>query len=114
MTDQPLFTLFAQCHEETSKLQIEMSKVLVTSKEAKSRLERQLRMPDHAQEELLANATHQFIAVFPLASMLGQNMFSKALAYHSNLTGDPSMHAIFEEVNDEVMEMRRFQPEEES
>jgi hypothetical protein len=34
-----------------------------------------------------------------LSTMNHSNMFGKLLALHSNLTGDPLMHDIFDEVN---------------
>ena len=106
MTDEPQRPkpeLFASFHEATSVIQLEMSKVLVTHDEAKRRLEAQLKLPDAAQMETLQTAVHQFISFQPLAQMNGVNLISMVIACHSNLTGDDTLHQIFEQINQRAL-----------
>jgi hypothetical protein len=96
---RPTLELFTDFHEVTSTLQIEMSKELVTGKQATKRLEAQLKQSDAAQMLILRQAADAFISFFPLAQMNRVNLTSMVFALHSNLTGDDTLHEIYEEIN---------------
>lgn len=96
---RPTIELFTDIHEVTSTLQIEMSRVLVTGKQAAKRLEAQLKQSDAAQMLLLRQAADAFVSFFPLAQMMRVNLTGMVFALHSNLTGDDTMHDIYEEIN---------------
>jgi len=96
---RPTLKLFIDAHEVTSTLQLEMSKALVTGKQAAKRLEAQLKQSDAAQMLMLRQATDAFVSFFPLAQMQRVNLTSMMFALHSNLTGDDTMHDIYEEIN---------------
>lgn len=99
---RPPVELFTEFHEATSLIQLEMSKVLVTDKDAAKQLKELLKMPDCKQMEILEKAAHQFVSMMPMAQMNGVNLISMVMALHSNLTGDPTFHDIYDKVNRKV------------
>ena len=97
-----LIRLFTEFNKITGKIQQEISRVLVEDEKVKADLKKQLKGSENDMEIVMNNAAYFFIKVMPLASMNGCNMFGKVLALHSNLTGDPTMHEVFDAVNQQV------------
>jgi hypothetical protein len=62
-------------------------------------------MSEEEMMKVLVNAREVFLDAVMLASMNRVNLFTFMMATHSNLTGDPLVHKIFEKLNDRALEL---------
>jgi hypothetical protein len=83
----------------TSKLQSEMAISLMADPEVRSKVVKQLKLPEHELMAIIDKALNHFISTLPLATQMGENLFMTALAKHVALTGDPLMHQIVSAIN---------------
>lgn len=93
---------FKQLVEVSGTIQQDMSRVLLTDKTNQQELSKQLQGSENDMEIRMDKAVHAFIAVMPLACMNRVNLFAKTMCLHGNLTGDPGIHDIFDEVNRQI------------
>jgi hypothetical protein len=94
-----LVRFYKQFNAYSSDIQNDIARALLVSPTNRLKLTRQLQLPDHKQAELLESYAMNALEGMMLSTMNHSNMFGKLLALHSNLTGDPLMHDIFDEVN---------------
>jgi hypothetical protein len=94
---------YREFNEVTSILQKDISRSLLFDPNHKANLTKQLKMSENDVELLLDKVAHTVLAVMPLASMNRTNMLGRILALHSNLTGDPMIHDMFDEITHEVL-----------
>jgi len=99
-----LVTLFKKFNEVTGVIQQDMSRVLLTDKANQQELSKQLQGSENDMEIRMDKAVHALVAVMPLATFNRVNIFCKAMCLHSNLTGDETIHNVFDEVNRQVHE----------
>jgi hypothetical protein len=99
---EKLTGLFKQLAEITSELQLEISRALVENPVHKADLLKQMKTSENDMQLRVDRAVHGFVRTMPLASMNRQNLFMEALALHSNLTGNPLVHELLEEVNRQI------------
>lgn len=94
-----LVKLFYDFNKVRGNIQHDISRVLLTDKSNQAELSKQLNGSENDMEVRMNKAVHAFLGAMPLAQMNRVNLFGKALALHSNLTGDSTMHDVFDEVN---------------
>lgn len=99
-----LVKLFKQFNEVSGCIQQDISRVLLTDKANQKKLSEQLQGSENDMEIKMDKAVHAFIAVMPLATMNRINLFCKTLCLHGNLTGNPAIHDIFDEVNRQIFD----------
>jgi len=95
---------FKKLVEVSGTIQQDMSRVLLTDKANQKELSKQLQGTENDMEMRMDKAVHAFIAVMPLACMNRVNLFAKTMCLHGNLTGDDTIHNIFDEVNRQIHE----------
>lgn len=86
------------------KLQTEISCALVLDPKINAQLQRDLQVSEEVMEKEMDAATIGFIKQMPRATMTRSSMWGRAAAFHSNITGNPEMHEILEEVNRRIMD----------
>lgn len=94
---------YREFNEVTSILQKDMSRSLLSDPRHRANLTKQLKLSENDVELLLDKAAYFLLSVMPLASMNRTNIIGRVIALHSNLTGDPMIHDLFEEITHEVL-----------
>jgi hypothetical protein len=84
--------------EFTSKVQRDISIAIVSDENNKEKLKQQLKLSEEKMQEIMDNAVLTFLSAMPLATMNHSNLFNQALALHSNLTKNPVMHMVVDEL----------------
>jgi hypothetical protein len=99
-----MIELFKEFNDITSIIQNEMSCCMILDPKVHALLSEDLKGSENNMEIKMNAAVEGFLAAMPLASMNRCNMFCKAIAMHTNITGDHTMHEIFDAVNDSVLD----------
>lgn len=90
-------------NEVTSVIQVEISKAVVKDKGIREELEKQLKLTENEVETLIQNHVFQLIRLMPIATLHRVNLVLKIMSYHSNLTGDPLIHQLFGQLNEQIL-----------
>lgn len=86
------------------RVQTEISCALVLDPKINLKLQKQLKMSEEQMEQAMDAVALAVIGISPLATMVRSSMFGRIMALHSNITGNPEMHEILEEVNRRIMD----------
>ena len=103
-----LVRLFTKFNRVSSWIQNDIAKALLTDPKNRDHLAKQMKMSDHDQAVLLDQYTYNALEGMMLGTMNHCNMFGKTMAMHANLTGDPLMHDVFDEVNRQIVEEMEY------
>ena len=101
---EALVVLFKTINDVTSNIQNETACGLLMHPNVKRDLEEHLRKPESIIQERIQSGVNGFVARFPLASMMNQNMFMGAVAKHADLTGNDLMIRVIDRINQMTMD----------
>jgi len=96
---EKLVLMFDKFNHLTSHFQIEMADALLENAPNKKDLEKYAKASEEVMQQRIDKAVYAFVGAMPLASINGINLFMNALALHSNLTGNTTMHDVIEKLN---------------
>jgi wyosine [tRNA(Phe)-imidazoG37] synthetase (radical SAM superfamily) len=96
---EKLVLMFDKFNHLTSHFQIEMADALLENPPNKKDLEKYAKASEEVMQQRIDKAVYAFVGAMPLASINGINLFMNALALHSNLTGNTTMHDVIEKLN---------------
>jgi hypothetical protein len=99
-----LVKFFKTANEVTGTIQKDISIALLKDPAMQKKLSKQLKMSENDAQLETDKVVRAFIDEMPKATMNGYNLFGKVFAMHANITGDPTMHDVFDEVNRQVFE----------
>lgn len=99
-----LVKFFKTTNEVTGTIQKDISIALLRDPAVQKKLTAQLKMPENDAQLETDKVVKAFIDEMPKATMNGYNLFGKVFAMHSNITGDPTLHDVFDEVNRQVFD----------
>ena len=99
-----LVKFFKTANEVTGNIQKEISIALLKDPAMQKKLAKQLKMSENDAEIETNKVVRAFIDEMPKATMNGYNLVGKVFAMHANITGDPTMHDVFDEVNRQVFD----------
>jgi hypothetical protein len=99
-----LVKFFKAVNEVTGTIQKDISIALLKDPAMQKKVSNQLKMSENDAQLETDKVVKAFIDEMPKATMNGYNLFGKVFAMHANITGDPTMHDVFDEVNRQVFE----------
>ena len=99
-----LVRLFKTINEVSGVIQKDISLALLRDPAMQKKLSEQMKMSESDIETQVDKTVTDFIKQMLIATMNGYNLFGRVFAMHSNITGDPLMHDVFDEVNRQVFE----------
>ena len=99
-----LVKYFKKTNEVTGAIQKDISIALLRDPAMQKKVSDQLKMSENDAQLETDKVVKAFIDEMPKATMNGYNLFGKVFAMHSNITGDPTMHEVFDEVNRQVFD----------
>jgi hypothetical protein len=99
-----LVKFFKTANEVTGTIQKDISIALLKDPAMQKKLSKQLKMSENDAQLETDKVVRAFIDEMPKATMNGYNLVGKVFAMHANITGDPTMHDVFDEVNRQVFE----------
>jgi len=94
-----LVLMFDKINHLTSHFQLEMSEALLENPANKKDLEKYAKTSEEVMQQRIDRAVYAFVGAMPLACINGINLFMEALALHSNLTGNTTMHDVIDRLN---------------
>jgi hypothetical protein len=94
-----LVKVFMLISNFTAKVQRDISIGLVQDKTTRKRLLDDLKMSEEEMQKIMDHAVLTFVSAMPLATMNHSNLFTQAIALHSNITDNAIMHQVVEEVS---------------
>ena len=89
----------------TDDIQRDISIALALDPKHREKLAKRLKLTEEEMQKIIDNAVYVFLDAMMLATMNRCNMFTMAMAKHSNVTGDPVLHEIFGELNERALAM---------
>jgi hypothetical protein len=101
---EALVKYFKKTNEVTGAIQKDISIALLRDPAMQKKVSDQLKMSENDAQLETDKVVKAFINEMPKATLNGYNLFSKVFAMHANITGDPTMHDVFDEVNRQVFD----------
>ena len=97
-----LIELFTNLNDVSSIIQYEMGKSILEKPEYQKQFKAQLKWDEERTMQYLQHHMFQYIKTFALAHKHRGSMLCGPFKLHSDLTGDPFMQDVIEEVNRRV------------